>query len=41
MKIKKSCEREIRGGQAHHKEDTIFLPIAIIKDGYFIYICAN
>ncbi len=30
-KTKKSCEREIRGGQAHHKKDEYLLPIAIIK----------
>ena len=29
-KTKKSCEREIRGGQAHHKKDKNLLPIAII-----------
>lgn len=33
--IKKSCEREIRGGQAHHKKDANLLSIAIIQVAIF------
>jgi hypothetical protein len=33
--IKKSCERVIRGGQAHHKKDENLLPIAINQVAIF------